>query len=139
MTKSWEHVEHQADIGVRGRGATMAEAFEQAAIALTAVVTDPALVRPDTAVPIRCEAPAPDLLLVDWLSSVIYEMAARRMLFARYAVCLDGSRLDATAWGEPVEPSRHDPAVEVKGASYSGLRVAREPGGTWVAECVVDV
>jgi SHS2 domain-containing protein len=40
----WEHYEHDADIGVRGYGATRAQAFEQAALALTAVVTDPTLI-----------------------------------------------------------------------------------------------
>ena len=36
----WEHFEHKADIGVRGFGNTLAEAFEQAAVAMTTVVTD---------------------------------------------------------------------------------------------------
>ena len=36
----WEHFPHDADVGVRGFGATAAEAFEQAALALTAVVTN---------------------------------------------------------------------------------------------------
>jgi RNA-splicing ligase RtcB len=38
--KRWEHFPHEADTGVRGIGASPAEAFEQAAIALTAVITD---------------------------------------------------------------------------------------------------
>ncbi len=37
----WEHFPHAADVGVRGFGKTPAEAFEQAALALTAVVTTP--------------------------------------------------------------------------------------------------
>ena len=32
----WEHFEHDADVGVRGWGNTRAEAFEQAAVAMTA-------------------------------------------------------------------------------------------------------
>jgi SHS2 domain-containing protein len=47
--------------------------------------------------------------------------------------------LEGKAWGEPVDVGRHQPAVEVKGATYTGLRVARENDGAWVAECVVDV
>jgi RNA-splicing ligase RtcB len=42
---SWEHFAHDADISVRGWGATAADAFGQAAFAVTAVVTDPAAVR----------------------------------------------------------------------------------------------
>jgi SHS2 domain-containing protein len=135
---AWEHFDHGADIGVRGSGPTKADAFEQAALALTAVVADPASLAPGTPVEIRCEAPDDELLLVDWLNAVIYEMATRRLLFGRYAVAIDGNALSATAWGEPVDRARHCPAVEVKGATYTALSVRPEAGG-WVAQCVVDV
>ena len=134
----WEHFEHEADIGVRGRGATLAEAFAQAALSLTAIVTDPALVELRIPVAIRCEAPDPEFLLVDWLNALIYEMATRHMLFSHYDVRIEGDRLEATAWGEPVDRSRHQPAVEPKGATFTALEVARQ-GEEWIAQCVVDV
>ena len=135
----WEHFAHGADIGVRGIGLSLAEAFEQAGLALTAAVTDPAGVAPAIDVPIACEASADDLLLVDWLNALVYEMATRRLLFGRFEVSIDGRRLSATAWGEPIDRVRHEPAVEVKGATYTALHVARESDGRWVAQCVVDV
>jgi SHS2 domain-containing protein len=135
----WEHFEHEADIGIRGFGRTPAEAFEQAAIALTAVVGDPATVRPSEPVAFTAANTDLELLLVDWLNALILEMAARHRLFSRFEVRLSGFSLAATAWGEPVDSARHQPAVEVKGASYGGLRVARDPQGLWSAECIVDV
>lgn len=138
MTAAWEHFSHAADIGVRGLGVTKAEAFEQAAIALTAVVTDPAGLAPEQAVAIRCEAPDDELLLVDWLNRLIFEMATRHLLFGRFVVRLDHGRLEATAWGESIDIGRHRPAVEVKGATYTELRVAEE-NGQWIAQTVVDV
>jgi len=134
----WEHYAHGADIGVRGHGASKEEAFAQAALALTAVVCDPAGVAARERVAIECEAPDDELLFAEWLNGVIYEMATRRMLFGRFAVRLEGRRLAAEAWGEPVDAARHHPAVEVKGATYTTLRVARE-GARWVAQTVVDV
>ena len=134
----WEHYEHGADIGVRGFGATKAEAFEQAALAMTAVAVDPAAVEPRERVAIRCEAPDDELLFAEWLNAVVYEMSVRRMLFSRFALQLDGGRLSGEAWGEPVEAARHHPAVEVKGATYTTLRVAPHDEG-WVAQTVVDV
>ncbi len=130
-------------MGIRGFGATCAEAFEQAALALTAVVADTGVVEPRMAVPIDCAAPDPELLFADWLNSLIYEMSIRRMLFARFEVRIDtapagGMRLHASAWGETIDPSRHRPAVEIKGATYTALRVARD-GAEWVAQTVVDV
>ena len=125
-------------MGVRGFGATEAEAFEQAALGMTAVVTDPATVQPQEAIMIECEAPDDELLFAEWLNSLIYEMATRKMLFSRFAVRLDGTRLSAQAWGERTDITRHRPAVEIKGATYTALRVARDGDG-WVAQTVVDV
>jgi SHS2 domain-containing protein len=135
----WEHFAHEADIGVRGIGGSPAAAFEQAGLALTAVITDPALVRGTTPVAIACQAPDLELLLVDWLNSLIYEMAVRSMLFGRFEISISDGRLAATAWGEPVDRERHQPAVEIKGASMTELKVARENGGQWRVQCVVDV
>lgn len=135
----WEHFSHQADIGVRGVGPTLASAFEQAALAMTAVVADPARVSPDQTVEIACEAPDDELLLADWLNSLILEMAKRSMLFSRFAVALDGHTLRATVRGEPVDVERHQPAVEIKGATYTELKVGRTETGLWLAQCVVDV
>jgi len=134
----WEHFSHDADIGVRGCGPTLAEAFEQAALALTAVVTDTE-VAAQTAVKISCEAPDRELLLVEWLNAVIYEMAVRRMLFGRFKVEIDDHRLTGTLWGEPVDPKRHMPACEPKGATYTALHVAQGADGIWSAGCIVDV
>jgi SHS2 domain-containing protein len=135
----WEHFAHESDIGVRGLGASCGDAFEQAALALTAIVTDPAKVYPVDKVELGCEAPDMELLLVDWLNAVIYEMATRHMLFSRYEVKIANGRLDGAAWGEPVELSRHRPAVEPKGATYTALTVRHREDGSWVAQCVVDV
>ncbi len=134
----FENFAHDADIGVRGRGATLAEALANVGRALTAVVTDPGSVREVLSVEVACAAEDPEDLLFDWLNALVFEMATRRVLFARYEVKVDGGKLTARAFGEPVEVARHRPAVEVKGATWTGLRVTRE-GGTWVAQCVVDV
>ena len=136
---SWSHFEHRADMGVAGYGMTPAEAFEQAALALTAVICDPALVRPAQAIPIQCEEPDLELLFVDWLNALIYEMAVRHLLFSHFQVQIEGAFLHAEAWGEPIDIERHQPAVEIKGATYTALAVHREDAGHWVARCVVDV
>jgi protein archease len=135
---AWEHFPHEADVGVRGFGATMAEAFEQAALALTGVVTH-AEIKSVIPVEVSCEAPDLELLFVDWLNAVIYEMAVRKMLFGRFAVTIENTRLNGTLWGEPIDVARHAPACEPKGATYTALRVGQNAGGLWSAGCVVDV
>jgi SHS2 domain-containing protein len=139
MSDRGEHFEHRADIGVRGIAATLAGAFEQAALALTAVVCDPATVVPHEAVPIACDVADDEGLLVAWLNALVYEMAGRHMLFAPFRVRIEGLRLAATAEGVPIDATRHNPAVEVKGATYTALRVACGDDGLWTAQTVVDV
>jgi SHS2 domain-containing protein/cold shock CspA family protein len=134
----WQHFPHDADIGVRGWGTTPAEAFEQAAVALSAAITDTEI-RPTTPVGVACDATDIELLFVEWLNAVIYEMATRDMLFGAFEVHIDGNHLTGTMWGEPVDVERHAPGSEPKGATYTALKVAREPDGRWSAGCVVDV
>ena len=134
----WEHFPHDADVGVRGFGATAAEAFEQAAMALTAVVTQ-AQVEAKVRVDVACEATDLELLFVEWLNAIIYEMAVRGTLFSRFAVRIEGTRLAGTLWGEPVDVGRHAPACEPKGATYTALKVAADDKGLWSAACIVDV
>ena len=136
--REWEHFPHDADVGLRGWGRTPAEAFEQAACALTAVVTQ-AEVNPKVAVRLTCEAPELELLFVEWLNAIIYEMAVRNMLFGRFSVRIENTRLEGTLWGEPVDVERHAPACEPKGATYTALKVAKDTDGRWSAACVVDV
>lgn len=137
-TARWEHFPHDADVGVRGIGASAAEAFEQAAHALTAVVTH-AAVEPKIRVEVSCDAPDIELLFVEWLNAIIYEMAVRKMLFSRFLVHIDGTRLTGTLWGEPVDIERHTPACEPKGATYTALKVVADDTGLWSAGCIVDV
>lgn len=140
---AWSTFEHEADVGVRGTGDTVAEAFAGAAMAMTGVISDPTVVEPREPVEIACAAPDTELLLVDWLNALVFEMATRRMLFSRFELNVEadagGYRLAATAWGEPVDVACHQPAAEVKGASFCELRVERGADGVWLAQCVVDV
>jgi tRNA nucleotidyltransferase (CCA-adding enzyme) len=138
MMAGWAHFPHGADIGLTGYGPTLAAAFEQTALALTAVITDQP-VAPRERVEVACQAPGADYLLIEWLNAIVFEMATRRMLFGRYEVTIEGERLVGVLHGEPLDVGRHQPAVEVKGATYTALQVGQEASGRWVARCVVDV
>jgi len=138
-TSYWEHFDHDADIGVRGVAPTLAEAFAQAALGLTGVVADPATVQGKDSVTFTAAEPDLELLLVDFLNAVIYEMSSRHMLFSHFDVHIDAGYLTANASGEPIDVRRHQPAVEVKGATFTALAVKQRENGSWLAQCVVDV
>ena len=135
----WELYSHPADIGIRGVGPTREEAFAQAATALTAVITEPQKVEPTEAVDIVCREQDDELLFMSWLGALLYEMGTRNMLFSRFEVEPVEGGLRAKVWGEPVDVARHEPAVEVKAATYMDLKVEKDHDGNWLAQCIVDV
>lgn len=135
---SWCHFPHDADLGLRGTGVDKASAFRAIALALTAAISDPSTVAAKETITVRCKAPDDELLLVDWLNALIYEMAIRKMLFGEFHVEINDGELVAQVSGEPVDRAKHRPAVEVKGATYTSLAIEQTDEG-WLVQCVVDV
>jgi SHS2 domain-containing protein len=140
MSKTfWEHYSHPADMGIRGFGPTKEEAFSQAALALTAVITDLQTIQPKETVEITCRQQDDELLFVSFLNALIYEMATQRMLFCKFNISIKNHQLGAKAWGEKIDLKRHNPAVEVKAATYADLKVRQNKSGEWMVQCIVDV
>lgn len=139
MQKGWQHFHHGADIGVRGIGTTLAEAFAQTALAMSAVITEPGLISTNECIKVECEVADNEYLLMDWLNALVYEMATRHMLFSTFDVTIQEHHLSAKVCGEKIDQQKHQPAVEVKGATLTELKVVQQQDGSWLAQCVVDV
>lgn len=116
----------------------MDQAFEMAAYALTAVVTDPKNVTPETILHIHCNESDRELLFLDWINAIIYEMDTRKMIFSDFKVQTHNGELYADIKGERINSKKHDPAVDIKGATLTELKVTNE-NSQWTAQCVVDV
>jgi SHS2 domain-containing protein len=138
----YEILDHVADAGVRGIGATRDEAFAEAARGMFALMADLAAVQPTTGVHIEAQADTLEGLLVAWLGELLRERDVQGMLFSRFEVRIEGEdgrwRLSGRAWGERIAPERHRLGVEVKAATYSGVRVEQR-GADHIAQCVVDL
>ena len=134
----YETFEHEADIGIRGFGNSVAEAFENAAAALYSIEVNIDCVRPEERRTVKVSAPDRELLLVEWLNALLSLSDINRMVFSKFDVNIRGTELNGTAWGEHLDRERHQADVEVKGATYYMLSV-KEIDGRYVAQCVVDV
>jgi len=134
----YETFGHEADIGIRGFGDSIEEAFANAASALYSVMVNVKAVQPQEKRTITASASDIELLLVEWLNTLLAVTDIERLFFSKFEVVIEGTLLKGTAWGEPFNSIRHEPNVEVKGATYHMLRVAEEKG-RYVAQCVVDV
>ncbi len=135
---NYETFEHEADIGVRGFGRTIEEAFENAAVALYSIIVNINKIQPSEKKIVTVTAPDLDLLLVEWLNALLSLSDIERIVFSKFSVKIENQSLEGTAWGEPLDRQRHEPHVEVKGATYHMLSVTQKNGG-YSAQCVVDV
>ena len=136
--RTYETFEHGADIGIRGFGRTAAEAFENAAVALFSVMVKVHAVETNEKRTIAVSAPDQELLLVEWLNALLSLSDIEHIVFSKFNVNIEGASLTGTAWGERFDRERHEPNVEIKGATYHMLKV-KEADGRFVAQCVVDV
>ena len=137
----FDYLDHTADVEVRGTGNTVEEAFCAAAAGMFNLMVDLDKITPREHLEIEVSAPRRELLLVEWLGRLLGEKEVSGLIFSQFSAEIekvaDGWRLRGEAWGERLDPDRHRPKLEVKGASYAGLRVAKE-GERWIAQCVLD-
>jgi SHS2 domain-containing protein len=131
------YFEHDADMGILGRGMDLEEAFEHAAAAVFAMMADPVQIRPQTSVAVAFEEADVELALVTWLNLLLGEARRRGLIFGRFQLRRDGARWMGTAAGEPWRAGI-ERGVEVKGATLTALAV-KQCDGIWEARCVVDV
>ena len=139
MTVRYETFEHESDIGIRGCGNSLEQAFENAAVALYSVMMNIGKIAQTEKKAIAVSAPDRELLLVEWLNALLALSDIERLVFSKFEVkIIEDTTLTGIAWGEPLDRVRHEAHVEVKGATYHMLSVREENGRYW-AQCVVDV
>jgi len=138
----FEYLDHTADVCLRGIGETIGEAFSEAAKAMFNLMVDVDQVTAKQSLKVFRDASTPELLLVEWLSGLLIQKDLTGLYCSRFCVDIaekpDGLSLEATAWGESLDLSRHCVKLEVKGVTYSGLHVVQK-GKEWIAQCVVDI
>lgn len=129
MAPDFEVLEHTADTGIIAYGSDLKEAFAHAAMGLFSLIVDLDSVRESTEREVEVRAPAQESLLVDWLNELIYLFDVDNVLFKRFEILeLDEDHLRALAYGEKVDPARHEIRLGVKAATYHLLRIDRDGG-----------
>jgi SHS2 domain-containing protein len=134
----FEELEHTADVRIRVRGAGLEELFSEAARALSHVIFGGAARDRGIRHHFSLEAEDLESLLAEFLSELLFLLDAEGIAFSGVEVELGEEELFAVVHGEPVDPDRHREGTEVKGISYSGLKIIKHAEG-YVVDILLDV
>jgi len=137
----YEPLEHTAEAGVVARGATLAEAFANAAEGMYALQLELDRVEEREQRDVTVEAADREELLIDWLLELVYLTETERLVFRRFHVDeLTDTRLHARAWGEPFDEARHrTQGAAVKAIARHLLEIAPEEEGGWRVQVLFDI
>jgi SHS2 domain-containing protein len=135
---SYRFIDHTADVGILINAPTVEFLFEMAALALTELITSVDTLTPRIERRFKLREDEIETLLVSWLQELLYLLDTEGLVFGRYKVNLQGSRLEATAWGESFDPEVHPMKTEIKAVTYHQLEVVERDEG-WHARVIVDL
>lgn len=129
---------HTADIKFQSYGKNIKEAFVNAALAMFEAEVNIKKVKPEKKIKIKCEAQNTEELLIEWLNKLLTESSINNMVFSKFKVKIKDNKLNGEAYGEKINPKKHEIKTEVKAATYSELFVKKEKD-KYICQVVVDV
>ncbi|MDW8034085.1 MAG: archease [Nitrososphaerota archaeon] len=123
----YDYPEHTSDIYVQAYGKDLDEAFENAALGLTGIITDVSLVRPEKVVEETVEAEDIQMLLYKWLEAILVRLDAEQMVFSEFDVKIervgDTYILKAVMKGERFKPGYHTSGTHVKAVTLHDMEI----------------
>jgi len=136
--KTFEVLEHTADIGIVAYGADLKQAFSHAAEGLFSLIVDLDTVREKSMRPVKVSAADIEMLLASWLNELIYIFDTEHLVFKHFEITeITDEQLMANCYGEKVNQRRHELKRGVKAATYHKLRV--EKGNGYRVQVIFDV
>jgi SHS2 domain-containing protein len=140
----FEFLEHTADVYVRAFGASMQEAYENAALAMFETITKTSKVAEKEEETITVEAEDQYALLYNWLEALLVNSETKGMLYSKFQITdwnetPDSFKITAKVWGEKFDAKKHLQKVAVKAVTYHLMVVIQEKEGKAVLEFILDI
>lgn len=130
---NYEFLDHTADVQIHAWGRDLKEAFEKAAIAMTAYITDISKIDIHTKVTISVEAEDLSELLYRFLDEVLFLFNAEPFLLSKLVEITsmnysdeDGYMIEADCHGEAFSLGKHCQGTEIKAITYSAMKIRDE-------------
>jgi SHS2 domain-containing protein len=135
----FEMIEHTADVGLRVTAGDLNGLFAEAGRGFFwLIVENLDEVLPVQEITVELDAPDLEALFLDWLSELLFRFETEYIVLKEFKVEVKGTRLQATARGEPLDTERHEVHLNIKAVTYHALRVEQTDDG-WVAEVILDI
>lgn len=131
------YFDHDADIGIIGRGESIEKCFADAARVMFLLMVDVPNVRPTQIITFEFEEEDLELALVIWLNLLLAKAQEHHLMFGDFRLKREGKHWQATVAGERWRKNI-ERGIEVKGATLTML-VVKKVDHLWEARCVVDV
>jgi len=139
MKRTFEIIDHVADVGIVAYGTDAEELFSNAALALFSLITEPESIEEKLHLSLEVRSESRDSLLVEWLNELIYIFDVERILFNRFDIRrLTHNELEATCYGEGIDSMKHKIKIGVKAATYHMLKLEQNGDG-YKAQIILDI
>ncbi len=140
---AYKYLEHEADVAIVGIGSTLEEAFQEGARALFDIMIDIKTVEPKKKIVVEATAGSLESLFVEWLNALLAQKDIEGMMFSEFRIGKikktgNVFALKAEVFGEDFDAEKHSPKIEVKAATYSGLKIEKKED-KFYAQCICDV
>ncbi|MEM2105480.1 MAG: archease [Candidatus Bathyarchaeia archaeon] len=141
--RGYRFLEHMADVYIEAYGNDLAEAFENAALAMFDVMTEVERVNPKIRDEVEVKADDEHALLYNWLEALLVKFELNEVLYSKFKIqsltqASDGFRLKAEIWGEKFNPKKHVQKVGVKAITYHMMEIVKKPGKV-VLKFILDI
>ncbi len=138
----FRYLEHTADAKFQAFGATLEEAFANAALAVASLMWDPARVVTVRREAVRVEGNDLEQLLMAFLEEILYLLDTRQFLLHRAAEVRisrgrEGYELEAVFVGDEAGTGRYEIFGDVKAVTYNDMKI--EAGDAALVQVVVDM
>lgn len=137
--KSYELIDHTADVGLRAFGRDLETLFRNAAVGMFEMMTELERVTPTVSKEIHLEEKKVEDLFIRWLQELLYRFSVDRTFYRDFQFsALTENKLAAVIRGEKMSDQKHILRKEVKAVTYHRLKVEKTKEG-WVGEVILDI
>jgi len=132
--KPFELIEHTADVGIKARGATLTELFENAARGMFSVIAGEGYKAQGSKVEKKIDLDKNrdsfEEILVGWLSELLYIFNREKIYFSDFRVLsLNDSALKAEVSGVNIDLYQSDIYTEIKAVTFHNLKIEEDVDG----------